>query len=286
MLMDLLGKAVTIAMLSFVVSSMLAMGAGLTIAQIIEPLRNARLVVLSLLANFIVMPLIAFALAKALELEQPHRVGLLLLGCAAGAPFLPKLAELAKGNLAFAVGTMVLLMIITVGYLPIVLPLLLPGVTVDPWKIIRSLVPLMLLPLAAGLGLRWCYEDWAERAKPVLTWISNVSLILLTLLIIAKNIDKVLEVFGTRGILAGLLFIAMGCGIGWMLGGPGTDTRRVMALGTGQRNVAAALLVASQSFDDPKVLVMVVVVATIGMVILMSGARALANPRFAPSGLG
>ena len=46
MLMDLLSKAATVAMLSFVVSSMLAMGAGLTVSQIIEPLRNARLVVL------------------------------------------------------------------------------------------------------------------------------------------------------------------------------------------------------------------------------------------------
>ncbi len=64
MLMDLLSKAATVAMLSFVVSSMLAMGAGLTIPQIAEPLRNARLVVLALLANFVVMPLGALALAK------------------------------------------------------------------------------------------------------------------------------------------------------------------------------------------------------------------------------
>ena len=70
-----LSKAVTITMLSFVVSSMLAMGAGLTVAQIIEPLRNARLVVFSLLANFIFMPLVAFALAKVLRLEQPLGVG-------------------------------------------------------------------------------------------------------------------------------------------------------------------------------------------------------------------
>ena len=131
MLMELLSKAATVAMLSFVVSSMLAMGAGLTIPQIAEPLRNARLVVLALLANFVVMPLGALALAKVLWLDEPFGIGLLLLGCAAGAPFLPKLAELAKGNLAFAVGAMVLLMVVTVGYLPIVLPLLLPGITVD-----------------------------------------------------------------------------------------------------------------------------------------------------------
>ena len=64
MLMDLLNKAVTVAMLGFVVSSMLAMGSGLTIRQIIEPLRNPRLVLLALLANFVLMPLGALALAK------------------------------------------------------------------------------------------------------------------------------------------------------------------------------------------------------------------------------
>src|SRR3954454_10112970 len=100
MLMELLSKAATVAMLSFVVSSLLAMGAGLTVSRISEPLRNVRLVVLALLANFVVMPLGALALAKILWLGEPFGLGLLLLGCAAGAPFLPKLAEFAKGNLA------------------------------------------------------------------------------------------------------------------------------------------------------------------------------------------
>jgi bile acid:Na+ symporter, BASS family len=217
MLMDVLSKAATMAMLSFVVSNVLAMGAGLTVARIIEPLRNVRLVLLALFANFVLMPAGAIALAKALRLDEPFGVGLLLLGCAAGAPFLPKLAELAKGNLAFAVGLMVLLMVVTVGYMPIVLPLLLPGVTVDPLQIARSLVLLMLLPLAVGLVVKSQYEDLATRAKRLLDWISNVSLILLVLLITAANIDKVLQVFGTFGILAGILFIAFGVGVGWLL---------------------------------------------------------------------
>jgi BASS family bile acid:Na+ symporter len=212
MLMELLSKAATVAMLSFVVSSMLAMGAGLTIPQIAEPLRNARLVVLALLANFVLMPLGAIALAKVLWLDEPFAIGLLLLGCAAGAPFLPKLAELAKGNLAFAVGAMVLLMVVTVAYLPMVLPLLLPGITVDAWEIARSLLLLMLLPLAIGLALKARYGELAALAKPVLDWISNVSLILLICLITAANVDKVLQVFGTRAILAGF------CLSSWVLG--------------------------------------------------------------------
>src|SRR6185437_15706743 len=208
----------------------------------------------------VVMPLGALALAKMLSLDEPFGIGLLLLGGAAGSPFLPTLADLAMGNLAFAVGAMVLLMIVAVGYLPLVLPLLLPGVTVNSWEIARSLLLLMLLPLALGLALKARYGELAARVKPVLDWISNVSLILLVCLITAANIDKVLQVFGTRAILAGLLFIVLGLGTGWLLGGSGAGTKRVMALGTGQRNIAAALVVAS-SFSDPKVVVMVIIVA-------------------------
>ena len=281
MLMDLLGKAATVAMLIFVVFSMLAMGTGLTVARITEPLRDVRLVLLALLANFVLMPIGAEALAKVLRLDEPFGVGLLLLGCAAGAPFLPKLAERAKGDPAFAVGSMVLLMVVTVGYLPIVLPLLLPGVTVDPWQIARFLVLFMLLPLAAGLALQAFYEGVAARVKPIFDWISDVSLILLVLLITAANIDKILQVFGTFGILAGLLFTVFGVGIGWLLGGRNVDTKRVMALGTGQRNAAAALVVARESFDDPKVVVMVIVVTIVGLIILMPLSRALAKRGFA-----
>jgi len=275
MLMDLLNKASNVAMLSFVVSSMLAMGSGLLLGQIIEPLRNVRLLVLGLVANFILMPLGAFVLAWLLRLDEQFGIGLLVLGCAAGAPFLPKLAQLAKGNLPFAVGMMVLLMVITVAYLPIVLPLLLEGVTVNPLQIAQSLVLLMLLPLGVGLLLKARFEATAAHVKPWLDWLSNISLILLIGLISAANIDKVLQVFGTRGILAGLLFIAFGFCVGWLLGGPGNDTENVLALGTAQRNIAAALVVASQSFSDPKVVVMVIVVAIVGLVTIMPLARAL-----------
>ena len=275
--MGALERAVPVATLVFVLSSMLAMGLGLKVAQITAPLRNLRLVAMSLLANFAVMPLGAILLARVLRLDEPLGVGLLLLGVAAGAPFLPKLAQIAKGDLAFAVALMVLLMVITVGYLPLVLPILLPGVSVNPAKIARSLVLLMLLPLAGALAVNAKLPAVAARAKPLFDRLSSLGLVLVVVLLVVVNFNDVLSVFGTGAILAGLLFIALGYAVGWALGGPGADTRPVLGLGTAQRNIAAGLVVGSQSFSNPRVVVMVVVVAMVSLLILLPLSRLLAR---------
>jgi len=156
-----------------------------------------------------------------------------------------------------------------------VLPLLLEGVSVDPVKIARSLLLLMLLPLGIGLVLRARFSNAADRLRNPLNRISSISLALLFVLLLLTNVKNVMALFGTRGILASILFLFGGAGIGWFLGGPGTGIRGVMALGTAQRNIAAALVVGGQNFNDPQVLVMVVVVAVVGLLILMPLARIL-----------
>ena len=270
--MEFLSKAVPITMFAFVVSSMLAVGLSLTVGQIVAPLRNGKLVFLALLANFVLMPLGALAIARILKLDQPLGIALLLLGAAAGAPFLPKLAGIAKGNLAFAVGLMVLLMVLTVAYMPLVLPLLLEGVSVEPMKIARSLVLLMLLPLGVGLAVNARFGSIAERMRAPLNRTSSLSLLLLIVLLLVTNIQNVISLFGTRGILASILFLLAGAAIGWLLGGPGLGTKGVLSLATAQRNIAAALVVGGKDFDA-NVLVMIVVVAVVGLLILMPLAR-------------
>jgi bile acid:Na+ symporter, BASS family len=275
--MEFLSKVVPVTMLVFVVSSMLAVGLSLTTGQILAPLRNGKLVSLSLTANFVLMPLAAYAIGRLLRLDQPLGVALLLLGTAAGAPFLPKLAVVAKGSLAFSVGLMVLLMVLTVCYMPLVLPLLLEGVSVDPLKIARSLVLLMLLPLIAGLTVKARYEGLAARCGPLLNSLSSLSLALMILLLLVTNIRNIVDLFGTRGVMASVLFLIVGFGLGWSLGGPSRDTKGVLALGTAQRNIAAALVVGGQNFSDPKVVVMIVVVAIVGLLVLMPLARVVAR---------
>ena len=128
---DVLGVIVQVAALVFVVSSMLAMGQSLTITQIVAPLKKLRLVVVALVLNFALAPLLVWAIQALLDLDQDIYTGLLIMATAGGAPFLPKLAQAAKGNAAFSVGLMVLLMVVTVAYMPLALPLLLSGVEID-----------------------------------------------------------------------------------------------------------------------------------------------------------
>jgi len=267
-----------LSVLVFVIGSMASMGLSLQMAQIIAPLKNVKLVVLALVANFLLVPLVAVVITLVIPLDQPIRIGLILLATAAGAPFLPKLAEAAKGSTAFSVGLMVLLMMVTIIYLPIVLPLLLGGVEVNPWDIAQSLIMLMLIPLAIGLFVKARYEEMAAKIQPTFGQASNLALLVLTVAGLVLNFREMIGLVGSLGLLAGVIFIVVSLVIGYFLGGSDGDTRSVMGLGTAQRNISAALVVAGQNFDLD-VITYLMVIAIIGLVVLMPTAGELGKRR-------
>ena len=258
-----------VGILTFVVASMAALGLSLTIEQILAPLRNGRLVVIVLLANFVLTPALAFAIKALIPMDEGYAIGLILLATAAGAPFLPKLVQVAKGAIALSVGIMVLLMVTTVIYVPLVLPLLLPGVTVNPLDIAWSLVVLMLIPLAIGLFIKSRYGTVAESLQPPMSQISNMGLMLGFVAVLALSWRSLLSTIGSGAILATALLIIGAFLIGWFLAGKERIVRPVLGLGTGQRNVAAALVVAGSNFSDPNVLVICMVGAILMLISLM-----------------
>jgi len=267
---EILAVIMNLSVLVFVITSMLAMGLNLTVKQIVEPLRNTRLVILALIANFILVPILAYLIISVIPLEQGLATGLILMATAAGAPFLPKLAQAAKGNLALAVGLMVLLMVVTIIYMPIVLPLLLQGVEVNPWDIAKSLIIMMLVPLAIGLFIKARYESTAESLQPHMSQTSTVAIAILMVTGIVLNFSAIVGVIGTGAIIAILVFLVVALILGYFLGGAESGTRSVLGLGTAQRNLSAALVVAAQNFaDDPNVLTMILVAGLVGLVLLM-----------------
>ncbi|RXE56252.1 transporter [Methanoculleus taiwanensis] len=260
----------TLGVLIFVITSMLGMGFSLTIPQIVTPLKNRKLIIMSLVANFVLVPILALVIVEFIPLSEGLKIGLILAGFAAGAPFLPKLVQVAKGDMAFTAGLMVLLMVVTIAYLPIVLPFVLTGVQVNPWETARSLIVLMLIPLAIALFIRARYEEVAKGLIHLMTMAANLSLVAMFIGYFVGYSDVTYGVLGTGGILVAVLLIVGAAIIGYLLGGTDKGNKKVLALGTGQRNLAAAFAVASSNFaTNPEVLIEVMDVAVIGFIILL-----------------
>ena len=278
-LTELIGALAVLSGALFVISSMLGMGMGLTLAQILGPLKNARLVVLALVANFALVPLLAWLITLVLPLDEPLRVGLLILAASAGAPFLPKLVQGAKGDVGFAVGMMVLLMVGTVIYLPLVLPLLLQGVEVNAWAILKSLIGLMLVPLVVGLSIRAHSTDAGERWAKVMNRVSSISLLVLIVLGLGLNVSNIIDLVGSYGFLALILFVGGTLSLGMLFGGRDRSVRSVMALGTAQRNVSAAIVVATQNFAGTMTLPYVLVAAIVLLLVLLPTATRMGRGR-------
>lgn len=267
-------SASKLTVLVFVVTCMVTAGLGLSVRDMVTPFRRVRMVLLAIIANFVFAPVLAFLLTRLFALNESYEIGLLLLGAAAGAPFLPKLAELAKGDMAYSVGLMLLLMVGSIVFMPIALPWMIPGLSADPWPLLQPLLFTMLLPLTAGMLVKSRSERWAAKLRPLFGIVSNVSMLAAVILLIGLNFGALLGTIGSGAAAIGALFVGLSTIFGYLLGGPSPGTRSVLGVGTGQRNVAAGLLLATDKFaDNPAVTVMILVTTLIGAVVLVFAAR-------------
>jgi BASS family bile acid:Na+ symporter len=281
--MELLNTLYNLMGLVFVLGTIISMGLSLTMKQITGPLRNARFVIVALLANFIIPPIAALLLIRVFSLDEPLAVGLLLVSLAAGAPALPKTAVFAKVDVAAATGLMVLLVVVTIIVLPIALPLLLTGITVTFWDIASGLVYLILIPLAVSLFVRARYAEQAAQFLPFFAQASNLSLLILLVLMVVLNFSNVVGLLGSGGLLASLILVILTTAGGYLLGRLGKAESWIQGLGAGQRNIAAAMVVATMNFGNDEV-VMVVVYSLIGMVLLIPLALELGKRRAKAAG--
>ena len=262
----------------FVVSTMLNVGLTQTLSDIIRHLKNYPFVLKMLVANFVVAPLLMIALLYFTPFDPALKGGLLIFSLCAGAPFLIKLTQTAKHDLAVGAAVMMLLMVVTVVYAPIALPLVLSGISVDAWAVAKSLFLQLLLPIAAGMLVVQFLPDVAKRVQPWVGWLGNIALYVLIGATLIGYAPNMLRIFKTGAILVGLAFVAAAFGIGYLAGAGQDHLEDVGGLGTAQRNTAAGVIIATQNFSDhPDVLVMITLANILGIVMLLFIAKALSS---------
>lgn len=258
----------------FVVSSIAAMGLNLTIREVLAPWKKKRLLAVSLIANFLLVPAFALLIITIIPLQPALAAGLMIVAAAAGAPSLPKAMDIVGGNVAYAVGLTMVLILATILLMPIVLPFLIGGVMVDQSSTALYLVVFMLTPLIITMAIRAWLPRLAKRIYLVIDRVSDLSIIavllIYTLYLFTSDFSvRAGALLGLEGTLVAALFILGSFGIGYVAGGPDPRNREVLAFGTGFRNVSAALVVVSANFSNPQILFMILVIAAFGIVFMM-----------------
>lgn len=237
----ILQQIANLSILIYIVSTMLYMGLSFFPKQFIEPIKDKKLILKSLAANFMFLPIITYIILQIIPLQPGLAIGLVLMATGAGSPFMLKIVQFIKADMAFAVVLMLILSTVTLIYMPLVLSLFLPGISVNPVSIATSLLVLIFLPLIGGTALKWRYNNIAKTIKPVFNQISNIFIFLVVILYLGLNYRDFISVFGTGALIAAITFVLTGFLIGYFLGGPSQNTKTVLGMGTANTKLICSI---------------------------------------------
>jgi bile acid:Na+ symporter, BASS family len=267
---------ITVAIYLFIITSMLFIGLGHTYRDFIEPFRNRKLVFFALLVNLILIPVAGYLVATVFALSGVMLVGFLLMTSAPGASYGPRLSEVSGGDVPFATGLMFLLCTVALVTTPITLILLLPeGSAISVWPVIRTLLLLMAVPMAAGLLVRAKSPGIARKLEGPVVWSSYILILavmimfLLTILLSPNPVGGLSHLFGTFGIAAMVIVVGISLILGYLCGGPTIGTRRSLAIGSAIRNAGMAMLFATSIYGDVSVILPVLVVFIIVQILMV-----------------
>jgi len=258
-----------------------AVGMRLTVRQVVNALRRGGLG-LVVAANFVVVPILVLAATKLSGLESEVSIGMILLAAAPFAPVVPVFARLARADLALAAGLTALFPLLSVCLTPLVCELTLPrvahaaSVRFNVSEALLILVATIVLPLGLGLAVRHVSPPFARRVLRPMEVFSEATGAASLAFVTATEWRSILTV-GWRPLLTMAIVSEICLVLGYSLGGPDLGARRVTGLGTSNRNIALALLMALQAFGGTSV---VSAVVANGLLLILLGLVHVAFWRF------
>ena len=208
-------------------------------------------VVIGCLAQFTVMPLLAWGLAWAFNLDEALALGVVLVGCCPGGTASNVITYLAKGDLALSVGM--------TGVSTLLAPLLTPlltwalagkSVNVDVVGMLLSILWVVILPIVAGLIVKWLWPKFTEKTIDYLPALSSIVIALIVAIIIAANANKLMA-GGLIIVVVVMLHNICGLSLGYLIGrvlGLAGAKRKAISIEVGMQNSGLASSLATIHF--------------------------------------
>ena len=208
-------------------------------------------VIVGCMAQFTVMPFLAWLLARAFSLDEALTVGVVLVGCCPGGTASNVITYLAKGDLALSVGMTGVSTLLA----PVMTPLLVwlladKTVDVDVAGMLLSILWVVILPIVLGLTVKRLWPRLTDQCTVYLPALSSITICLIVMIIIAANASKLLS-GGLVIVGVVMLHNLCGLGLGYTVGrllGMSTAKRRAVAIEVGMQNSGLASSLATLHF--------------------------------------
>jgi bile acid:Na+ symporter, BASS family len=231
-----------ITVIIFMAGNLLDLGLRLNLKEALRGLRDVRFVTLSVLWAFVLCPTLAYVLPMIIPLSPPYAMGFILLGLAPCAPLLPMMTEKARGDLNYAASFMLLMSAGTVVYMPIMVPLLVKGLTVSAWTVAKPMLILVLIPLLIGIVIQVRAAATASKIQPFVKKFTGIDTLLMLILVVIIYGKGFIGAIGTYAIGTQVIFFTVITAAAYALGfGMPRRQKSVLSLGICTRNCGAAL---------------------------------------------
>lgn len=262
----------------FVVSQMANVGLTQQPQKILQHLKKRRFLLRMLIANFIVVPALMYFAVGVTGIEHPYATGLVIFSLVAGAPLLIKLTAKSRNDISAGATVQIVLMVATIGVLPLALPRVLDGVSVSAWAIAQPLLLQMLLPLALGMVVAGALTTVAAAIQPWIARLSTIALYGMLISTVLGHLSALTDLALWGALALGILVLLLAFLIGHGMGDNSSSMSDIGGLGTAQRNTAAGIIAARSGFpQDLLVFVTVAMLNTLMMFVLLAVASHLGS---------
>ena len=235
-------KLLKISTVFFMAGNLLDMGLRLNIEDAIRSIRNLKFVFYTIVFGFILGPALAWLVTVIIPLDKPFAIGLILMGMAPCAPFIPSFVTKAKGDLGCTAAFMFLIAIGTIIFMPVAVPFMVKGLSITAWAIAKPLIIMILIPLLIGIAIHRFSASFAEKIQPAVKKITLVFSILVFVLMLVIYYKGIISVMGSLAIVSQLLFFFTITVLSYMLSfGLKYEEKIVLSIGNSTRNLGASV---------------------------------------------
>ena len=170
------------------------MGTTLKINDFITVFRRPKEILVGVSAQYVIMPLIAFALASMFSLEAGLTVGLILVGTVPGGTASDVITFLAKGDLALSVSLTAVSTVISPIVTPIITLVLIGNqIAFNPVDMFISIVQIVIIPIGIGLLLNYKFPEFCDELKDYLPTLSSIVIAIIVAGVIGANKEAIIS---------------------------------------------------------------------------------------------